>query len=124
MRGLRSRFGRMIRVGQRCASRRFMYQLVLQFAPWSDRDFDALVRLEDELESVVRAGEVDGHDWGSNEANIFILTEDPATVLQSCMPVIAEAGLMPSFSAGCRLLAEEAYARLWPAGDAAPFSVT
>jgi len=100
-----------------------MYQLVLQFAPWSDRDFEALVRLEDELESVVRAGEIDGHDAGSNEANIFIHTEDPAAVLQSCVPVIAEAGLMPSFSAGCRLLAQDAYSRLWPAGDVSPFTV-
>ena len=100
-----------------------MFQLVLQFAPWSERDFDELVRLEDQLESVVPAGEIDGHDSGSNEANIFILTEDPAGVLQDCIPVITEAELLPNLSAGCRSLDEDTYSRLWPVGDSSPFSV-
>ena len=100
-----------------------MFQLVLQFAPWNDHDFDDLIRLENELESVVQAGEIDGHDSGSNEANIFIFTEDPAAVLQSCVPVIAEAGLLEKLAAGCRLVDEETYSRLWPVGESAPFSV-
>ena len=100
-----------------------MYQLVLQFSPWNDRDFDDLVRLEDQLESVVHAGEIDGHDSGSNEANIFILTEDPTGVLQSCMSVISSAGLLPSFSAGCRAVDQEEYLRLYPVDDAKAFSV-
>jgi len=100
-----------------------MFQLVLQFAPWDGHDFDDLIRLEDQLESVVQAGEVDGHYSGSNEANIFILTEDPEAVLQTCVPVIAEAGLLRKFSAGCRSLDEDTYSRLFPIGESAPFSV-
>ena len=49
-----------------------MFQLVLQFAPWSDRDFDDLARLEEQLDAVLPSAEVDGHDLGSNEANIFV----------------------------------------------------
>ena len=100
-----------------------MVQLVLQFAPWSDRDFADLVRLEEQIEAVVRSGEIDGHDLGSNEANIFIFTDDPTAVLRSCVPAITEAGLLPSFSAGYRALDEDTYLRLWPVDDPSPFSI-
>ena len=58
-----------------------MHQLVIQF-PLSTEypstaDFDALVSLEEKLE---RLGEdkfdVDGHDAGAGEMNIFIMTDD------------------------------------------------
>ena len=40
-------------------------------------DLDALVALEDRLEQDVNgAYEVDGHDAGAGEMNIFILTDD------------------------------------------------
>jgi len=104
-------------------SRISMLQLVLQFSPWNDRDFDDLVRLEERLEDVVHSGEVDGHDAGSNEANIYIFTEDPAAVLRACIPEITDAGLLPIFSAGYRELDEDEYSRLLPAGDPSPFDV-
>ena len=100
-----------------------MFQLVLQFAPWSDRDFDDLVRLEDELGSLLDSDEIDGHDLGSNEANIFVLTEDPASVLNTCLPAITEAALLPAFSAGYRSLDQDQYVRMWPVGDSSAFSV-
>ena len=100
-----------------------MFQLVLQFAPWSDRDFELLVQLEDQLDAVLGSDEVDGHDLGSNEANIFVVTEHPAPALQACLPVIREAGLLANFSAGCRSVGEDVCARAWPVGDAAPFVV-
>lgn len=100
-----------------------MFQLVLQFAPWSDRGFDDLMRLEDQLSSLVPSGSIDGHDLGSNEANIFILTNDPASVLQSCVPVIAQAGLLSKLSAGFRALDRDEFSRLWPYGDSSAFSV-
>jgi hypothetical protein len=100
-----------------------VFQLVLQFAPWGDRDFDDLVRLEDRLEALVDAGEVDGHDLGSNEANIFIFTENPAATLSACLSVIAETDLLATFSAGYRSVDDEAYVRVWPAEDSSLFSV-
>jgi hypothetical protein len=56
-----------------------MAQLVLQFTTGEDLDsFDRLIRFEEELISVVgKTAKVDGHDFGSGEMNIFILTEDP-----------------------------------------------
>ena len=100
-----------------------MFQLVLQFAPWSDSDFDDLVRLEDQLAALPEVGDVDGHDLGSNEANIVILTENPAATLQTCLPRIAEADLLWKLSAGYRSVGDDVYARVWPEGDASPFSM-
>ena len=101
-----------------------VFQLVLQFAPWSDRGFDDLIRLEDQLSSVVPSAAIDGHDLGSNEANIFILTDEPDSVLQSCVSVISQAGLLGKFSAGCRPLDQDDYSRIWPVGDSSRFSVS
>ena len=100
-----------------------MFQLVLQFAPWSDREFDDLIRLEDKLGSVVGSSAIDGHDLGSNEANVFVLTEDPTAALQTCLPVIREASLLWKFSAGYRSLQQDEYSRIWPTGDSSAFSV-
>jgi len=75
------------------------------------------------LDAVLGSDEVDGHDLGSNEANIFIVTEHPASALQACLPVITEAGLLAKFSAGCRSVGEDAYSRVWPVDDAASFLV-
>ena len=100
-----------------------MFQLVLQFAPWSGRDYDDLVQLEDRLAAVVESGDVDGHDLGSNEANVFIFTENPAATLQACLPAIVDANLLARFSAGYRSVGDDAYVRVWPSDDSSPFSV-
>ena len=54
------------------------YQLVLQFCGDSLQDLDELIALEDELiEQLGDSADVDGHDVGSGETNIFIFTSDP-----------------------------------------------
>ena len=58
------------------------YQLVLQFNASSIEDFDAMVALEEDIERVLGENhEVDGHDYGSGEMNIFVHTNDPAQAL-------------------------------------------
>jgi hypothetical protein len=48
------------------------YQLVLQFQAESVQEFDELVVLEDLLaEKLPLDSEVDGHDFGSGEFNLF-----------------------------------------------------
>ena len=54
------------------------YVLVLQFPAKDLTDYDDLVELEERLEK--RLGDdldIDGHDFGSGEGNIFIFTGDP-----------------------------------------------
>lgn len=54
------------------------FQLTLQFRGDSLAEFDTMVTLEDALvEDVGVSPDVDGHDCGSRETYIFILTSDP-----------------------------------------------
>lgn len=91
-------------------------QLVLQFKTGEDLDsFDRLIRFEEELISIVgKTAEVDDHDLGSGEMNIFILTEDPVATFN----LLQQAGeaIWPTeeMKAAYRLLDREDYVCLWP----------
>ena len=55
------------------------YQLILQFPRTGSADFETMVAIEHVLsEALSGSSEVDGHDIGSDEFNIFIWTYDPA----------------------------------------------
>jgi len=80
----------------------------------------ALIRIEKRVAKLVGSdGLVDGHDLGSGEANIFVLTsEDPAALFRKIEEAagdwIRESGLA---KAGWRTLAaEDPYTVIWPAG--------
>ena len=53
------------------------YQLVIQFPEALRGGVDLLIKLEDILEANLETSEVDGHDIGSGEMNIFIYTDEP-----------------------------------------------
>ena len=49
------------------------YQLVIQFSQELEGGFDRLINIEDELDKNLSINaEVDGHDFGSGQMNIFI----------------------------------------------------
>ena len=74
-----------------CYSRRMKYQLVLQFSADSLTDYDRLVSLEDKLiEELSGSANIDGHDFGSGEFNIFILSDEPAAIIRG--PLLGEGG--------------------------------
>ena len=51
------------------------YQLVLQLPASSIKDYDEMIELEETIiKGIGSLGKVDGHDAGSGEMNIFILT--------------------------------------------------
>ena len=65
------------------------YQLVLQFVADSLEDYDRLVALEDSLiEELGDIANVNGHDFGLGEFNIFILTDDPTTVFSKAHSIV------------------------------------
>jgi len=102
-----------------------MFQLVLQFRPWGSTQFDKLVELETRLiEALEGVGNVDGHDMGSDEANIFILCSDPAVTFSCCLPIVEQAGLLAILSAAHRPRDGEKYTRIWPKDAASSFRVT
>jgi hypothetical protein len=101
------------------------YQLVLQFPFESTADFDAVIELEERLieEFSGSATHVDGHDSGSGEANIFILTPNPNESFALAQVVVKKTfGISAEFRAGFRRIDSDEYAVLWPAG-ARGFSV-
>ena len=99
------------------------YQLVLQFGASSSEDFDQLVEIEDRLESFLgNVHEVDGHDFGSGEMNIFIHTNSPndAFDLIKNNLTLSEINTM---KAAFRELKGETYSILWPENYSGEFKI-
>ncbi len=102
------------------------YQLVLQFPGDGLADYDELMSLEDILiEALGASAEVDGHDWGSNEMNIFILTESPKEVFDVAKGIIEQQRtfLLSDLRAAYRDVNESDYTLIWPLG-AGDFKIT
>lgn len=110
----------------RCCLRRAMqYQLILQFRGDTLADYDAMIALEDELiEELQDTAEVDGHDCGSGESNIFIFTSDPVATFQRAKAVIERAGLLHAVTAAYREVDGERHTVIWPEGSQGEFRVT
>jgi len=100
------------------------YQLVLQFRGDSLSDFDAMVALEDELtEELKDLADVDGHDFGSGEMNIFIFTADPTATFKRVRPVLERRQQLQSVTAAFREADGEQFAVIWPEGSRKKFRV-
>lgn len=92
------------------------YQLVLQ---WSSRalddDFDRLVEIEHLLiEGLGTNGIVDGHDAGSGEFNIFILTDDPQGAFHKTKEILGGREEWAEVRAAYREISGEEFSILWP----------
>lgn len=99
------------------------YQLVLQFPVTSDNDFDKLVELEDEIDAKIGdEHEVDGHDFGSGEMNIFIFTNNVTEAFARIQQIISMSA-DPGFKVACRHVDEEEYHLLWPNENGGTFEV-
>jgi hypothetical protein len=91
------------------------YQLVIQFSGGSTTEFDELIGLEDSLTACITGdARVDGHDFGSGEFNIFVLTNDPNSTFRQIQTHISAQRYRASMRAGYRSLDGEAYTVLWP----------
>ena len=100
------------------------YQLILQFRGDSLADYDALIALEDELtEELGDSADVDGHDVGSRETNIFIFTSDPAATFHRVRPVLERMLHLQAVTVACREVDGEQYTVIWPEGSQGEFKV-
>ncbi len=78
-------------------------------------EFDCLVALEDSLmKELDGVATVDGHDFGSGEFNIFILTDDPATVFGKAHGIVVNQGVPNVMRSAYRDMDAEDYVILWP----------
>jgi hypothetical protein len=93
------------------------YQLVVQIKPANANDFHRLVNLEDALaEKLATSAEVDGHDLGAGEFNIFIFTDDPTDTFRRIQGLPEAISLFAALSAAYRPVDGEDYTVLWPRG--------
>lgn len=91
------------------------YQLVLQFQAQSMMDFDELIVLEDLLiENLPPHSEVDGHDFGSGEFNIYILTDEPTESFRTAEEMIGHYHPQQTLKAAYRELGQDNFVILWP----------
>jgi hypothetical protein len=92
-----------------------MQQLVLQFPARSIDDYDAMVEMEEALiDALGDRADVDGHDFGQGEMNVFIWTEDAPRTFGLAQTFLAGNPLMSSLAAGYREQDGEVYVPLWP----------
>ena len=100
------------------------YQLVIQMKAESIDDFDSLIELEDSLiEAVGNSADVDGHDFGSGEANIFVITSDPKATFSILKQELESKGILPQCTVAHRELDGEEYTVLWPEDYTETFTV-
>jgi hypothetical protein len=92
------------------------YQLVLQWpSTLPKHDVDQLIEIEDLLiDRLTEQNTVDGHDIGSGEMNIFILTDDPQSSFLEIKAVLEACKMWSSIRAAYREIQGDQYTVLWP----------
>lgn len=90
------------------------YQLVLQWSA-SLIDFDTMVEIEDALiDGLAQESEVDGHDAGLGQVNIFIRTNSPHGTFEEIKPILDRKGALQGVRAAYRNLEASKYVIIWP----------
>lgn len=91
------------------------YQLVLQWPASSINDYDAMIEVEDALiEKLSEANDVDGHDAGSSEVNIFIRTDDPKRAFNEVKAILGSRDFWVDARVAYREVVGSEYTILWP----------
>ncbi|MEZ9184241.1 hypothetical protein AB4158_08615 [Vibrio splendidus] len=93
------------------------YQLVIQFPGETEEDFDLLIEMEDKLEEGLDStADVDGHDFGSEEMNIFIYSSKPEGCLEQVKTILTGMTDISTMKAAFRHVDSEDFTILWPKG--------
>jgi hypothetical protein len=92
------------------------YQLVLQWPTAAVLgSYEKLIEIEDLLvERLGKLGEVDGHDIGSEELNIFILTDNPRACFEGVKSILESGDTWASVRVAYREISENEYEVLFP----------
>lgn len=103
----------------------FTFQLVLQIPARTSEDFDELIALEDAMTGSFGGltHSVDGHDFGTGEMNLFVLTDDPNAAFEISLEHFS-ADERKLLKAGYRKLDDESYTTVWPPDSSEVFRVT
>jgi hypothetical protein len=91
------------------------YILVLQWPGDSKTDFEALISMEEQVDTVLgRYASVDGHDFGSGEMNIFIETDRAPEAFADAANALREGSRWGDLRAAYREADGGPYEILWP----------
>lgn len=91
------------------------YQLVLQWPATTIKDYDAMIEVEDTLiERLSEVNDVDGHDAGSGEVNIFIRTDDPKRAFNEVKAILGSCDFWVDARVAYREVSGGEYTILWP----------
>lgn len=100
------------------------FQLVVQFRGGNQVGYDVIVALEDELISALgESADVDGHDIGTDEENIFVITSDPSQTFRDIKTTIENAGLLQLATVAFRSVEGETFTVIWPENAEQQFHV-
>jgi len=91
------------------------YQLVLQWPASSVDDYDSIISIEDSLiEELPSNSEVDGHDAGAGQMNIFIRTDEPTETFEDVKNILEGDDAWTDIRIAYRDLERNEYVVLWP----------
>jgi len=91
------------------------YLLVLQWPATSLEDFDAMIEIEDSLAAHLSGEhEVDGHDAGSGEMNIFIWTDSPDRAFSEVKRILGSRDCWSDARVAYREDRGDDYTIIWP----------
>jgi hypothetical protein len=91
------------------------YLFVLQWPASSLEDHDSMVAIEELLiSSLSKSSNVDGHDTGSGENNIFIETDDPQGLYEEIRHLLGSYSAWSDIRVAYRDMEGDAYTVLWP----------
>ncbi len=89
-------------------------QLVIQFVISEDDDFDSFIEIEEEIIKLIEPKhEVDGHDFGAKEFNMFINTNAPKEASSQALKAIPSR-YKESMKIAYRPTEGEAYKMIYP----------
>ena len=91
------------------------YQLILQWLGSPLKGYESLIEIEELLLDALPPGsDVDGHDVGTDQSNIFIWTEEPYETFKEAARVAGTHAAWPGVRAAFRDEAAEDYTAIWP----------
>jgi len=100
------------------------YQLAIQFPEELFEEIDEIARMEDLLDESLVDAEVDGHDIGNGEINIFIHTNSPVNTFETVKNILEEESFNLNYlKIAYREIGTEQYIALWPE-DLDKFSIS
>ena len=100
------------------------YQLVFRFWKSSLESPDQIQSLERALAEVLGdAVQLDGHDVGSRDVDLFLMTPDPAATLRRSKPALEQLALLQKVVAAYRVEGGIRFKVIWPLKYARRFNL-